>query len=813
MRTRRSGGTARAGWLRATARLGSTVAACATLAIAAASTAAAAPQGGPQNVYWSGPQGGPFPTSSTVVTLQNATDKSVRWRTFQSVPWMSTTPVSGFIPAGGTVYATAQLDVPAANTLAVGTYTADISYRDRNTNQWVVAVHGVLDVLPPNPTLEVTPAADFHASGLIGGPFSPNSTSYVVTNPGGAPLDWTAAATQPWVSLSSAGGSLAAGASATVNVSLSGEANNLALGVYSDTITFTNTTNGLGNATRLVRLSVNQTLGQPMTTASRTSGVAPLTVFFDAVGANSSVVQPVGAPPDYASFHYRWDFDDVASGTWAFDGKAKNDAMGYVAAHVFEAPGNYHVTLQVTDANGDTLDYFQDITVADPATVYAGSTYFVSNATGNDANSGLSPNVPFKTLGKGMSVLFASNGPRRLLLNRGETWTVNNQFLQNNRTGPYTIGAYGTGNRPKVHFPISAGGDSYGMQFSPSVVDVRITDVDFQGLGGAAAAGGVQLGSQSLLLRSRLSGFNYGLGGHDTDCIGNTFAECEVVDNYRYGVFYAAAYNPTFPNAPPTHLALLGNRFDNNATNSLIRTYVSRSLWQHNWVQRTTSSATRLLGAHEPWKSEFNIISDNLFESVVSWVLEIGPENDENGPLNGRRQIVENVILEGNKFRVPYAGDVSKFVKIWGSYVTVRNNIFDFTRATQGEVLTISPRGIGPVPVGVKVDNNTVYRSDAVPSFVMIEQCTSQDTTEVRNNIIYAPNVPGGGMVGFGSLSSIGNLTINPLFVNPGAGDFQLQPGSAAINHCVAAPVRADYFGNRRPLPAAMRDVGALEAP
>src|SRR3990170_550967 len=94
------------------------------------------------------------------------------------------------------------------------------------------------------------------SSGTAGGPFSPVSQSFTLSNGGGQSIAWTASKAQSWTTLSSSGGTLAAGASATVTVSINSGANSLAAGPYSDTVTFTNTTNGTGNATRSVSLTV-----------------------------------------------------------------------------------------------------------------------------------------------------------------------------------------------------------------------------------------------------------------------------------------------------------------------------------------------------------------------------------------------------------------------------------------------------------------------------------------------------------------------------------------------------------------------------
>src|SRR3990172_2937982 len=80
----------------------------------------------------------------------------------------------------------------------------------------------------------------------------------------------------------------------------------------------------------------------PSLESARTSGVAPLAVFFDATGTTAT-----GTNHPFHELEYRWDFGDLASGNWRTTGLPKNKAMGPVAAHVFETPGTYPVTLTV----------------------------------------------------------------------------------------------------------------------------------------------------------------------------------------------------------------------------------------------------------------------------------------------------------------------------------------------------------------------------------------------------------------------------------------------------------------------------------
>ncbi|HVE38485.1 MAG TPA: Ig-like domain-containing protein [Planctomycetota bacterium] len=104
--------------------------------------------------------------------------------------------------------------------------------------------------------MSVTPATGFSASGPAGGPFSPLQQVYTVSNTGTSTLNFTATAAQPWLNVLAGTTSLAPGASGTVILSFTAAANSLAAGNYSDTVTFTNTTNAAGNTTRSVNLVV-----------------------------------------------------------------------------------------------------------------------------------------------------------------------------------------------------------------------------------------------------------------------------------------------------------------------------------------------------------------------------------------------------------------------------------------------------------------------------------------------------------------------------------------------------------------------------
>ena len=112
--------------------------------------------------------------------------------------------------------------------------------------------------------------------------------------------------------------------------------------------------------------------------ASRTSGVAPLAVMFDAMDATDPSYRR-----EFHSLHYEWTFDDPSSGTWSYSGKSRNQAIGPLAGHLFTRPGTYRVTLTVTNPAGQAATAAVTINVQDPATAYAGTRTTCVSSRGN----------------------------------------------------------------------------------------------------------------------------------------------------------------------------------------------------------------------------------------------------------------------------------------------------------------------------------------------------------------------------------------------------------------------------------------------
>jgi hypothetical protein len=208
----------------------------------------------------SGPVGGPFSPSSLAYSLQNTGGTAISWTAAKTQTWTTLSSASGTLSAGATATVTVTINT-GANALAAGTYNDTVSFTNTTNGSGTTTRPVSLTVNAPAGGLLVTPAGGLESTGIVGGPFNPAGQDFVLQNTGGTAIGWTAAKMQTWTTLSSTSGTLEAGATATVTVTINAGANALAAGTYNDTVSFTNTTSGIGTTTRPVGLTVNEPPG------------------------------------------------------------------------------------------------------------------------------------------------------------------------------------------------------------------------------------------------------------------------------------------------------------------------------------------------------------------------------------------------------------------------------------------------------------------------------------------------------------------------------------------------------------------------
>lgn len=163
-------------------------------------------------------------------------------------------------------------------------------------------------------TISVAPADDFASSGPVGGPFAPATIDYTVTNTGDIALDWSAFSDAAWTDVAPGGGNLSAGQSQGFTVSVNATANTLAAGVYAGTLSVTNLTNGNGNTTRGLELTVTGGACDPCdTNCDGSVNGQDIGGFIDALAGNPNGCSPCNSDADGNGSINGQDIDDFVA--------------------------------------------------------------------------------------------------------------------------------------------------------------------------------------------------------------------------------------------------------------------------------------------------------------------------------------------------------------------------------------------------------------------------------------------------------------------------------------------------------------------
>jgi PKD repeat protein len=548
------------------------------------------------------------------------------------------------------------------------------------------------------------------------------------------------------------------------------------------------------------------------------SGVAPLAVFFDATGTT--------APATTRPFHeleYRWDFGDTASGSWTstpgMPSRSRNDATGPLAAHVFESPGTYTVSLTVLDGAATRTNSVQ-ITVSDPDTVFAANTLCVGNSQ-PVAGSGGCPEgaavLASSDFGAAINNNIASR--KRILFRRGDAFTSGGASIR--VTGPGLIGAFGSGAAPVMN----AVGTDRAIQLSsgttPTLKDWRIMDLEITGASasGIHGEGGID---QVTLLRLNMHDVHNGvmLSPFILDYYGGQhrlWDQVAVVDSTIRTIIGGSGGYGLYVGAQ--RFALMGNLLtDSTASEHILRTpQIVKAVISHN--DMSNPSAGKHTVKIQAWVfnvspsafSEQIVLSDNKFTggAGVDWTVTLGPQDAQ------RPEKVKDVIVERNWF-VPHPSQQAAMM-VWAQEVTVRNNIFNLAGTLERNAVVVERRGTEPPPANVHVYNNTLY-SNSLGGFFPIRFVLGAGMV-AKNNLGYAPLSTSRGMVSGAALTE-SNTSDAGILLSPGflgltpfaPADFVLGALSSAINAGAPAPVFSDFFGRDRPQGGAI-DLGATEGP
>jgi subtilisin family serine protease len=161
--------------------------------------------------------------------------------------WIELTTKEGIVAPYGVLDINIAL---SAENLEVGIYNGQINVRSNDLYSPIMSVPVTMTIVPDPMT--VSPKLDFEITGIAGGPFSPESNSYTLTNNDESSIDWTADCSLSWIDINTTAGTLAPFSSVLVEASVNSDVNNLATGQYSDVIVFTNMTSGTQHSRNII---------------------------------------------------------------------------------------------------------------------------------------------------------------------------------------------------------------------------------------------------------------------------------------------------------------------------------------------------------------------------------------------------------------------------------------------------------------------------------------------------------------------------------------------------------------------------------
>ncbi len=537
----------------------------------------------------------------------------------------------------------------------------------------------------------------------------------------------------------------------------------------------------------------------PNIQVSRTSGVAPLAVFFDATGTTStSTNQP------FHELHYVWDFDDPNSGNWSITDRSKNTAYGPVAAHVFESPGTYNVVLTVRETNGGVSTRQVTITVQNPNNVFSGAKTVCFSTSGNF--NGCPSGAKHVTTSSLTDVQDEIGSGKRLLVRSGETFPsgAGGQF-EIRIDGPGHIGSYGPG-RARINA---------GVQLHTPASDWRITDLEMTGGDDDML---VAEYTPDLLFMNNTGGSNNFdsmvnlnnnvLQSQNRDLPRGIFIIENDVRNIRSTGMYIAAKD----------MALMGNLIDGVPGSHGIRvSQTEHAVISNNYLarQRNGSGLLTLRAMDKngdcifcPDPSRYIVVSDNYFYPASANGIGVFVGRNSSG------QTPEgyDLIFERN-FTATDPGTSNVVRKAFGvtqdaKRVTIRNNVVNMDGWQAHDAFTINGDDVW-------VYNNSCYGNENEKIYCV--RYNSGSGAIARNNLTFGPNainsLSGGGLDSMPNDGSNLLLRNNP-FVSSSLqdfDDFELKSGSPAINMGISAPVVDDLFNNIRPS-GSQYDVGAVES-
>lgn len=575
-------------------------------------------------------------------------------------------------------------------------------------------------------------------------------------------------------------------------------------------------------------------------TASRSNGVSPLLVFFDATTTTDT-----GVSANMTSFQdvtYTWDFGDGgASGTstWLYGARpgvaTRNVDIGPIAAHLYRTAGAdtvYVATVTATDLAGNSASCtIPAVTAFDPS----GTNGWPGTATTCVANVTIGSGCP-----AGASTLITANfntaigtlgNNKRILFKCGDTFTGDYAQMTAIKS---MVGAYGgcentLSNRPVIRDTGTTGELAITVQSG----DIRIADLDLQG-NASTVAMSIQSGTNIVpyqILWYNLNSNNNGASYYTPQVHEFGLINSNQLNMTNIGTFLnLGGANPcppangqttcwTGPFPDDNYMAMMGNSINgagvpNGSGIELVRiAYCRLCVISHNSLQHANNIGALLKfhesnqGSQTPWAgvyTELTEISDNLFFGLSGGQqVELAPQN------SSFDERIRNVVFERNLLQPNDSTSVNVIVSAQNT--TLRDNVF-YSPAGQTNpsyyMVQLGARGNFPAWQSQfnEVYNNTGvmltnHSGQSMIAFSAAPPLTLVGINSVARNNLYFDAGGNPTITNNGTGNTVSNNTVtstaNPVFTNP-SGTFGVISDFKPTNSFtggVSVPVIIDALG------------------
>lgn len=437
------------------------------------------------------------------------------------------------------------------------------------------------------------------------------------------------------------------------------------------------------------------------------TGTGPHTVFVQALDSTLGAGDPL-------TTHYQWDFGDPSS--------KYNTLTGWNAAHTYDQPGAYTVTLTITNSLGNS----SSLTAAVVVTPDTRRTIYVDNS-GSDNNSGASPLAPVRTAARAMQLLGAGV---KLLFHAGQTFNVAQTIAIPYRN--VLVGSYGDGANPVLMRVAGVGTSIFGTFDNSANVIIQNLVMDspwkaVNGIANAIPADGIFAGGDDITVRNCT--FLNLVDAIDAD---RNPTGMLVQDNTAPLVTGLRGY---FVWAQGSDQVIIGNTVANSTREHVVRCVDTvRELIAYNDFTNlnrgSIDDSDDNKGTLELHRGSYAYVTQNSFSDGELRTGPRGGSSDIPGSTTSWT-VIESNHISNHELQV-YPGT---------QHLMVRNNVLS---DDNGACINIIPSGGGRNLSDIRIVNNTGINNGAGGQFLFVYAGATPRSISVMNNLWIAPHVISG---------------------------------------------------------------------